>query len=238
MYKNKKIIATICARGGSKGIKNKNIKPLLGLPLIAHTILQAQRLGWLDRIVVSTDSKDIKSVVEEFGLVVPFLRPHELATDTAPKLPAVIHAVVTAEKFWSEEYDIVLDLDPTNPLREDSDIVGVLDALIKTPDARASFSVTNAYKNPYMNMIEPDKNGYAKVVKKAPKPILRRQDAPPVFEVVASVYAIVRKELEKITYFPTKRNVYYLMPEERALDIDSEFDFEITELLMQRRKKQ
>lgn len=237
MYKNKKIVVTICARGGSKGIKNKNIRLLRGKPLIAHTILQAQRLEWIDRIVVSTDSKQIKSVAEEFGVVVPFLRPNELATDTAPKLPSVIHAVQAAEQYWTEEYDIVLDLDPTNPLREDSDILGVLDALIKAPAARASFSVTNAYKNPYMNMIEPDKNGYAKVVKKAAQPILRRQDAPPVFEVVASVYAIVRKELEKIKFFPTAKNVYYIMPEERALDIDSEFDFEITELLLHRRKK-
>lgn len=237
MYKNLKVIVTICARGGSKGVPGKNIRPLLGKPLIAHTIEHAQNLGWVDRIVVSTDDEKIKRVAEEYGVSVPFLRPTLLAQDTSPKMPAMIHAVKTAEEHWQENYDLVLDLDPTNPLRLLEDITGVVDALLKNPKARTAFSVTPAYKNPYMNMIEADKDGFAKVVKKPPKPIIRRQDAPAVYEVVASIYAIHRKNLEKITYFPTKQNAFYVMPEERALDIDSAVDFEIIELLMQRRNK-
>ena len=236
MYKKFKTIITICARGGSKGVPGKNIRMLLGKPLLAHTIEQAQSLGWADRIVVSTDSLEIKSVAESFGVAVPFLRPAELAQDTSPKMPAVVNAVKSAEQYWKEEYDLIVDLDPTNPLRIQEDIIGVVDALLKTKNAKTAFSVAHAYKNPYMNMIEPDKNGFAKVVKKPQKPILRRQDAPAVFEVVASIYAIYRNELEKITHFPTKNNAYYVMPEDRSLDIDSEIDFEIIKLLLQRRK--
>lgn len=235
MYKNQKVIVTICARGGSKGVPRKNVKPLLGKPLLAHTIEQAQGLNFVDKIVVSTDDAEIKEVAEKYGVSVPFLRPQKLATDTSPKMPAMIHAVTSAEKYWHEQYDVVLDLDPTNPLRLSGDIQGVLDALLINKKAFTSFSVTPAYKNPYMNMVEPTAAGFVKVVKRPAKPILRRQDAPVVYEVVASIYAIRRQYLEKITHFPTKHNAYYVMPEERALDIDSQLDFDIIELLLNRR---
>jgi len=236
MYKQLRTIITICARGGSKGVPGKNIKPLMGKPLIIHTIEQAKSLGWADRIMVSTDDEKIRTVAQDSGIEVPFLRPAELAQDDSPKLPVLINAVKTAENYWQENYDLVVDLDPTNPLRTTTDIIGVIESLIINPKALTSFSVTQAYKNPYMNMVESTAFGYVKVVKKPPWPIMRRQDAPTVYEVVASIYAIRRSILESLTYFPTKKNTFYVMPEERALDIDSEVDFEIIELLMKRKK--
>jgi len=235
MYKNLRTIVTICARGGSKGVPGKNVRPLLGTPLVAYTIKQALSLKWADRIIVSTDDKHIKSIAEECGLEVPFLRPANLALDKSPKVPSIIHAVMTAEKHWHENFDLILDLDPTTPLRLSEDIVGVLEALLSNPKAISSFSVTPAYKNPYVTMVESDIEGFAKIVKKPKQPIGRRQDAPQVYEIVGSAYAIHRSFLEGISYFPTEKNAFYVMPEDRSIDIDREIDFEIIEFLMKKR---
>src|SRR3990167_8937178 len=116
------ILCTICARGGSKGVPNKNIRELSGKPLIAHTIEQALSTKFIDRVVVSTDAEKIANIASQYGAEVPFLRPQSLATDDAPKLPVVKHAV----KFYIENLkftpDYVIDLDPTSPLRTLEDI--------------------------------------------------------------------------------------------------------------------
>jgi CMP-N-acetylneuraminic acid synthetase len=233
---NNSVVLTICARGGSKGVPGKNIRPILGKPLIGYTIEQAKALNWIDRIVVSTDSKEIKKIAEDFGLEVPFLRQAELATDTAGKLPAIIHAVLAAEKHWEENYDIVLDLDPTSPLRNLDDINEVLRILAEEPGVKSVFSVCETYKNPYFNMVEENKNGYVRLSKKPPKPILRRQDAPKVYEMNASIYAMWKKDLLLEKTFFTDRTKVYVMPRERSVDIDNQIDFEFVEFLMKRAK--
>lgn len=236
MYKGKSIVLTICARGGSKGIPGKNIKPVLGKPLIGYTIEQAKALNWVDRIVVSTDSDYIKKVVEDFGLEVPFLRPAELATDSAGKLPAIIHAVEIAQKHWGESYDAVLDLDPTSPLRNLEDIGSVVKILTEELDVKSVFSVCEAYKNPYFNMVEENKDGYVEISKKPTKPILRRQDAPKAYEMNASIYAMWKKDLLTEKTFFTDRTKVYVMPRERSTDIDSQIDFDFVEFLMKKKK--
>lgn len=237
MYKGKSVVLTICARGGSKGVPGKNIKPILGKPLIGYTIEQAKTLDWIDRIVVSTDNNEIKKVAEDFGLEVPFMRPAKLATDTAGKLPAIIHTVKEAEKQWGESYKIVLDLDPTSPLRNLDDIVGVVNTLTKEPNVKSVFSVCEAYKNPYFNMVEKNKNGYVELSKKPQRPILRRQDAPKVFEMNASIYAMWKKDLLAEKTFFTDKTKIYLMPRERSCDIDSQIDFDFVEFLMKKDKR-
>lgn len=237
MYKSNSIVLTICARGGSKGIPGKNIQPIDGKPLIGYTIEQAKALDWVDRIVVSTDSQDIKRVAEDFGLEVPFLRPAELATDTAGKLPAIIHAVEAAQKHWSQNYDIVLDLDPTSPLRNLDDIGAVVNILTEGSGVKSVFSVCEAYKNPYFNMVEENSDGWAQISKKPERPIVKRQDAPTVYEMNASIYAMWKKDLFLEKTFFTDRTKVYVMPRARSCDIDSQIDFDFVQFLMKKDKR-
>ncbi len=223
---------TICARGGSKGVPGKNTKLLAGKPLIEYTIDQALSLLWVDRIIVSTDDPKIKKIAEEKGLQVPFLRPNILATDKAAKVPAIIHAVKSAEKIYSEKYDIICDLDPTSPLRNVTDIKNVVDSLVVMAKTKSVFSVCRAYKNPYFNMVEVDKTGHAALSKRQKRKVYRRQDAPDVFEMNASIYAIWKNVLLKEKTFFTNQTRIYEMPRERSVDIDSPIDFKLVEILM------
>lgn len=236
MYKEKKIILTICARGGSKGLPGKNVKSLLGKPLIAYSIEQAKSLGWVDRIVISTDDPKIKKVAEKLGIEVPFMRPQELATDTAPKIPVFLHAIQEAEKHWREKYDIWVDLDATSPLRFTSDIKEAVDLLF-LPDTLAVITAMESHHNPYYNMVEKDSLGYVSVSKKLPQSIVRRQDAPKVYAMNGSIYIMWCDELLKRGTFFTDRTQLYVMPAERSFDIDSIVDFEIVKLYLKQRVK-
>ena len=140
MYKNKKILAIIPARGGSKGIKNKNIKPMNGKPLIVWTIEAAQQSIYLDKFLVSTDSKEIAKVAKHNGAEVPFLRLSKYAKDDSPSYEAVLHAIDQL-KLKGETYDYVALLEPTSPLRGYKDIDNAIAQLIYHPDADGLVSV-------------------------------------------------------------------------------------------------
>ena len=120
------MLITICARGGSKGVKNKNIRDLKGKPLISYTIRQAIEWGKANRVIVSTDSKDIADISKQFGAEVPFFRPKLFSDDDAPKLPAIRHALIQSELIYKEKYETIIDLDPTAPIRKISDIENCL----------------------------------------------------------------------------------------------------------------
>ncbi len=233
MYQGHKIILTVCARGGSKGVPGKNIQPLLGKPLIGYTLEQAKKLPWVDRIAVSTDDPKIKQVAENYGIEVPFMRPKILATDSAAKVPTIIHAIQSTEKYWQEKYDIDIDLDVTCPLRTLADIENCLKLLLE-PGTKVVFSVFNSPRNPYFNMVEPDRKGYLHLSKKLLKPIVRRQDAPRVYGMNSSIWAAWVKDLclEK-TYF-TNQTRGYLMPDERSIDIDRPIDFDFVEFMLKK----
>jgi CMP-N,N'-diacetyllegionaminic acid synthase len=228
-----KILLTIAARGGSKGVKNKNIRPLCGLPLIAHSIKQAKRWGRADRIICSTDSNEIAQVAEKFGAEVPFIRPAHLATDTAGKLGVLRHALKTVEEQSGQKFSVLMDLDASAPVRRVEDIENVYQTLIKTK-AKCVFSVTACRKNPYFNMVELNKKGYAVLVKKLKTTVVRRQDAPKVYDMNASIYAYDRKYIldEKTKTVFSKRSMISIMQEWSAFDIDTEADFEFIEFLV------
>ncbi|MBI5357166.1 acylneuraminate cytidylyltransferase family protein [Candidatus Collierbacteria bacterium] len=238
MYKSYSIIVVICARGGSKGVPGKNIRLLNGKPLITYTIEQAKKFDWADRIVVSTDDGEIKSVAEKCGVNPPFLRPKELATDEISVIPAVIHAVRKAENYWKEQYDIVVNLSPTGPLRIVKDIEAAVKTLVNIPNTESVFSVSESNNNPYFNMYEVDSRGYATLSKRTTKLVTRRQDAPKVYLQNGSIYAMWKREIfgEK-DLFERKTRVY-VMPEERSVDIDTNLDFEFAEFLMRRVKNE
>ncbi len=226
-------LCTICARGGSKGVPKKNIRLLCGKPLIAHTIETALRCKDLDRVVVSTDDPEIRDVALEYGAEAPFLRSAELATDQASKWPVLRHLIRTLEYREGYTCDIVVDLDPTAPLREVADIQACLRILVEER-ADVVITVCEASKNPYFNMVEYE-GDRVRLSKRPERPIACRQNAPRVYAMNASVYVMWRAFLmEKDELFDgtTKAHV---MPPERSVDIDRELDFEFVEFLARRR---
>jgi CMP-N,N'-diacetyllegionaminic acid synthase len=223
-----KIVCTICARGGSKGVPGKNIRPLGGKPLIVHSIEKAQKCRLIDKIVVSTDSPQIAEIAKNAGAEVPFMRPAELATDTAPKLAVIKHAVRFLEEKQGYRPDIIVDLDPTSPLRTVRDIEGCI-GLIKDEGADNVFSVIKAHRNPYFNMVEVV-NGRVQLVKCLSSALVRRQDAPPVYDMNASIYAWKRDVLMNNDTLFLEWTRIYEMPD-WARDIDGEIDFKFVEYL-------
>jgi len=228
-------ICTICARGGSKGVKNKNIRDLIGKPLIAHSILQAQNCGIFDAIAVSSDSQEILKVAKQYGVTYLVERPENLASDTAAKIPAIKHCVGEVEKLLGKKADILVDLDATSPLRTIEDIKNAVDLLVERQVSNVITGM-NARRSPYFNLVEKDENGFVHLVKKLVNPIVRRQDTPKCYDMNASIYVWQRESLfinPNIFYDDT---LIYEMPEERSIDIDSELDFEFVEFIAQKYK--
>lgn len=227
------ILLTIAARAGSKGIKNKNIRKLCGIPLIGHTIKQAIKWGKADKIICTTDSKKIAFIAKKYGACVPFLRPAELAGDCTGKLDVLRHALTEVEKIYNKKYQIIVDLDVTAPIRKISDIDNAYNLFIRK-HPNSVFSVTNSHKNPYFNMVEIRNNGFAKLVKKPRCSIKRRQDAPSTYDMNASIYVYNRKFLlNKDTISPvTNYSVPIIMEDISSFDIDTEKDFQFIEFLV------
>lgn len=227
-----KILATIAARGGSKGVKNKNIRALLGKPLIAYTIEQALKWGKASKVLVSTDSPEIAEAARKHGAQAPFLRPAELSGDAAPKVPVIRHAWREAEKLYGERYDYVVDLDATAPLRRVSDIEASLNKAAQKKSLTL-FSVVPAHKNPYFNMVELDGDGWAGLCKKPAAGVTRRQDAPGVYDMNASIYVYSREFLEgDAASVLTARSAVHVMDELSGTDIDREVDFKFVEFIL------
>ncbi len=232
------ILVVICARAGSKGVKKKNIRSLLGKPLIGYTIETALKWDKADHVVVSTDSNEISDVALKFGAEVPFTRPSELANDRATKGDTIFHALESCEKIYNNRFEIIIDLDVTAPLRTVKDLDNCLDIfLLKKP--KTLFSVVEANKNPYFNMVEMKENGFYSLVKpflndEKERYIFRRQDTPVVYSMNASIYFYDRSYLlssKRKSPF-TDKTCIYKMEEIAGIDVDSELDFQITEFLM------
>jgi len=227
-------ICTICARGGSKGVKNKNIRELVGKPLIALSLEQARSSSLFDLIVVSSDSTEILDVARSHGADLLVDRPPELASDTAAKLPAIRHCVAEAEQFFGKRFDVIVDLDATSPLRLVEDIQGAVD-LLESKNVSNVITAAPARRSPYFNLVELDDGGVVRLSKPLEKPLVRRQDSPQCFDMNASIYVWKRSALFD---YPTVFNVdtrLFAMPEERSIDIDTELDFQIVEFIMRKR---
>ena len=225
-----KALCTICARAGSKGVANKNLRLINNKPLIVYSIEQAIASKLFDQIVVSSDSKDIREVALANGATFCVDRPAELATDTAPKLPAIKHCVENAEKKFGQ-FEIIIDLDATAPLREPSDIIGALE-LLKSTQADNVITGTPAHRSPYFNLVEADANGIVSLSKPLATVVARRQDSPQCFDMNASIYVWRRQALFTNENLFTGNTRLFVMPRERSLDIDSQADFEMVEWMM------
>ncbi|MDO9207844.1 MAG: acylneuraminate cytidylyltransferase family protein [Sulfuricurvum sp.] len=229
-----KVLCTICARGGSKGVKNKNIKELCGKPLIAYTIEQAKGSKLFEHIVISTDSDAIASIAREYGAEVFFKRSAEMASDTAGKLDVIRDAFIRSEAYYHDTFDTLIDLDATAPLRSIDDIIGSYRQFLDNNNDNLITAMPSR-RSPYFNLIEVDASGKVALSKKIASDITRRQDAPKSYDMNASIYIWKRPAiLDENSLFLEKTGLY-VMPEERSIDIDTQLDFEFVEFLMRKR---
>ena len=229
-----KVLVTICARAGSKGVKGKNIREINGKPLIYWSIMQALKWGKADDMIVSTDSESIANIARKYGAQIPFIRDEQLATDISGKVSVIKDAWEKCENIYNKKYDYVIDFDVTAPLRKIEDIDGCLDVAIKNK-ALNVFSVVNAHRNPYFNMIEPIADNRAVICKERDINILSRQEAPKAYDMNASIYVYSREFMQKnIQSVLTDKTYFYIMNDISRYDIDSELDFKVMELFLEK----
>jgi CMP-N-acetylneuraminic acid synthetase len=226
-----KVLGLIPARGGSRGLPMKNIRPLVGLPLIVHTVKFAKLCPQLARTIVSTDSPEIAETARAAGADVPFLRPAELARDDTPMWPVVRHALETAQKT-DGGYDALMLLDPTTPCRLPEDVAGAAAALERDPKADGVLGVSQPEINPLWNCWQV-KDGSLQAVFSDGDRYVRRQDVPTVYWVNASMYLWRARFIESTTTpWTNARLVPYEIPNFRAIHIDDIHEFDRAELLI------
>lgn len=226
MVGNKKVLALITARGGSKGVKRKNIRLVANKPLIAWTIDAAKSSKFIDKIVVSSEDEEILEISKKLGAETPFIRPKELSTDTTPGIDPVIHALNTI----NEKFDYVLLLQPTSPFRSSEDIDNALQ-LCSDSEAPACVSVTETSKSPFWT--------YYLLADKGLKPVIhqekiaaRRQDLPKTFALNGALYIAETRFLLEQKTFLHEDTIAYVMPDSRSIDIDTELDLAIADYLL------
>lgn len=225
MYKDKKILAIIPARGGSKGIKNKNIVDLCNRPLISYSIIAALESKYIDKVVVSTDSEEIAEVARNYDAEVPFLRPKELASDTAKTIDAVMHCIETLEEM-GQTYDYLVLLQPTQPLRQAYHIDEAIE-LLMDKDEVSLISVRRVIDHPILiRTIDEVGNGVNLMNQSSTQ---RRQDFKQYYKVNGSIYI---NKIDQLTYETSLNDnkVCYIMEDQYDIDIDEHFDLSIAEL--------
>lgn len=227
------VLGSICVRGGSEGVKRKNIRELLGHPLIEYTIRCAEMSKALDDFAISSDDDEILEISKNLGCKNVFKRPDHLATSAASKWPVFVDLLEQFEGKHKVTVDYLVDLDVTVPLRKPHHIDECMEVMLKT---KADVVITSheSERNPYFNMMEEKDNGYFGVVNKSQTPIVRRQDAPKVYSLTPAVFLCSREALYKYDHWSNARCVLHPMDRLEAVDIDTEMDFRLTEFLLEK----
>lgn len=227
------VLAVIPARGGSKGLKEKNLRSLCGLPLIGHSIRLARLCPEITRTIVSTDSDQIAETAREFGADVPFMRPNELARDETPMWPVLQHALEAIEEQDGKKYDTLLLLDPTAPCRLPEDIAGAVAKLIHNPAADGIIGVSEPDFNPIWHCVV-EKEGWMSDLVPEGSFFTRRQDVPTVYRINSSLYlwraSFIRKSSGN--WRGDGKHLLYEVPDSRAVHIDTLDQFERAALLI------
>jgi N-acylneuraminate cytidylyltransferase len=227
-------VAFIFARGGSKGLPGKNIRPLGGKPLIAWSIDHALAVKRIGRVIVSTDCEEIAAVAHDFGAEVPFMRPAELARDDSPEWLAWRHALEFLKESEGGLPDVMISVPTTAPLRMPIDLENCLDEFGKG-DADMVITVSESHRNPWFNMVKYNQDGTVGLVNSPSFGIIRRQDAPAVFDMTTVAY-VARPQFVMQQMRPFSGRVRAVkIPVERAIDIDTLFDFQLAEYLISQR---
>lgn len=229
MYKKKKILALIPARGGSKRLPRKNVKPLAGKPLIAWTIERARQSRYIDRIIVSTEDRHIAAVSRKFGAEVPFMRPKKLAGDTANGMDVVFHSIAWMETN-SDRFDLILLLQPTSPLRTADDIDAAIELLF-SKKAKAVVSICESEHHPYWANTIPESGSMKGFIEPEIKN-KNRQELPVFYRLNGALYIAYINYLSSNKSFLGDETFAYVMPPERSVDIDTHLDFIIADALL------
>lgn len=228
------ILAVIPARGGSKGLPGKNIRPLLGNPLIAYSIALAKQLGPHVRCIVSTDDPAIADIARRYGASVPFMRPAHLATDTAPTSGVIRHALEEAEKLDGVSYDAVLLLEPTSPTRAIESIEAAIDELMKSPGLDGVIAVSEPFFNPTWVGVRPTPDGTLQRYFEDGHGVVRRQDTERYLRINGNFYvwraAFVRRLVS--SWFDEGIHGSIEIPENHAFSIDEEPEFHLIEAVV------
>ena len=242
MVKEQNILITICARGGSKGIPQKNIRLLDGQPLIQYTYNHAKAFAeWLKAeydissvIALSTDSEEIQNTCETFGFTTTYTRPDYLASDTAGKLDAIKDVLLFTEGEKQVQFDFILDLDVSAPMRTKEDLRKGFIQFFEDNSIENTYSVSPAHKNPYFNMVEENADGYFELSKRGDS-IMSRQKAPAVYEMNASFYFYRRAFYTKPKLYLFDKSKVYVM-KHLSFDLDHIDDFDYLEYLLKEKK--
>lgn len=224
-------LAVVPARGGSKGLPGKNLRPLLGLPLLVHSLRLAELCPEVERTVVSTDSEEVARTAAAFGAEPPFLRPPELARDETPMLPVVRHSLSELDP-QGERYKLLLLLDPTSPGRLPEDVARAHELLRQVPEADGVVSVSEPPFNPLWHAVV-ERDGFMEPLHAEAPAFVRRQDVPRVLRINAALYlfrtSFLRTEREA---WQNGRHLVLEIPDLRAFHIDSEDDFQLAEAVL------
>ncbi|MDD4979802.1 MAG: acylneuraminate cytidylyltransferase family protein [Candidatus Omnitrophica bacterium] len=227
MYKGKKILALIPARGASKGVLRKNIKPLSGKPLIAWTIEEARKSKYIDRIIVSTEDKEIADISKKYGAEVPFFRPGKFAVDNSKAIDYILHTLKWLKKNGQKVYDLLILLQPTSPLRSTKDIDGAIRFLF-SKNAKAIVSVCGIdYPLNWTNTLP--KNGCMKGFINPKARNKNRQELPLFYRLNGAVYVGFCDYIIRQKGFMGNKTFAYVMPKERSIDIDDNFHLKLAE---------
>ncbi len=236
MYKDKTILAVIPARGGSKGLPNKNIKNLCGKPLVGWPIQAALNSKYVDKVIVSTDSAEISEIAKNYGADIPFIRPDQLASDTATSYAVLEHAIYELRKS-NEEYDYILMLEPTSPLTDADDIDNALNKLLNTEDAESIVGVCKSESGHPSFSALISTSGFLKPYEQEEFKFLRRQDITDVYYFSGSLYlSRVETLLNKKSFYHDK-TIAAIDPKWKAFEIDDIVDFIILESLITNKNK-
>lgn len=231
------IWAGVFARGGSKGLPGKNLKELGGVPLVGHAVKVAIDIPGVKQVLCSTDSPEIAAAAERYGAHVPFLRPAELAGDTSPEWLSWQHLASYLVKSGASDDDLLVSLPATSPLRKSSDIVSAIEKHT-TSGADVVVSYTAAQRSPWFNMVSQGSDGFLQTVLELSDQVFsRRQDAPEVYDLATVVY------VTSLGFVLSARHLFdgnvagVEVPSERAIDIDTQLDFDIAEFLYSRQRR-
>jgi N-acylneuraminate cytidylyltransferase len=225
-------LAVIPARGGSKGLPGKNIRELLGLPLLVHSLKCAAMVPEITRTVVSTDSEEIAETAARHGGDVPFLRPAALADDTTPMMPVIAHAVAEIERLESLRYDFVLLLDPTSPCRYPEDIQQAIKMLSNDPSADGVVACSRPHFNPFWVGVTLNEDGSIAPAFPAAAATTRRQDAPDFYRINGALYLWRRSFIEGAKSAMSGRQLMCEIDESRAFSVDTAADFTLLEVVL------
>ena len=232
MYKNNNFLAIVPARGGSKGLPGKNIKELCGKPLVAWSIEAGLNSKYIDEVMVSTDDKKIAEISKQHGANVPFLRPSELASDTATTFDAVKHTIDYYKNELKKEFDYIVLLEPTSPLRENNDIDIMIEKIVDNQEEFDSISsIGETHEHPSIMKQIVNKNYIVPFCKEL-KVTTRRQDNEKAYFPYGVAYiAKIKNFLEEETFY-TKRNTFYEIKRYQCYEIDDLYDFLAIENIM------